>query len=83
MGMGSTMHTTPGREPDTLHHVVGRTLLAIGICVVLGVVGGLLYGLATDDVGWALGRGVFLGATAGAIAGGRTAVLGRGWRLLP
>ena len=77
--MGSTADHSLPREPDTLTAIITRTLAAIGVCVVLGVLGGLAYGLATDGVEWALGRGVFLGATAGAIAGVLAAVLGRDW----
>jgi hypothetical protein len=68
------------REPDTLTAIVWRTLLAIGVCTAIGMVGGLVYGLATDDVGEGFGLGVAVGATAGAVAGILAAALGRDWR---
>lgn len=53
--------------------VLTNVFTVIGLCVLVGLVGGVVFGLMTDDVPTALSYGLGIGAAAGAVFGFVTA----------
>ncbi|MBM9461761.1 hypothetical protein JK386_17860 [Nocardioides sp. zg-536] len=59
---------------NDLTRILVNALRAIGLCTMVGVVGGLVFGFMTDDVATSLAYGLGIGAAAGAVFGFLAAV---------
>jgi hypothetical protein len=60
------------KPPKTLIQIIGESAIIVAVCTLLGLVGGMIYGALSTDVG--IAGGVFLGAIGGTLL---AAVIGR------